>query len=355
LEVVEDLDPWKLPGVIGAELARETTAASAILQRIERSRSLSRHDLSALLAASEAVRRIAMGSQQVSRLAEGRLRQSHERLGLDRIVLQVIADNDMHYFRAGIVVEPRLRPVEIIVDPGLLVSLCEATFACAARYGQVLAVWLEISNWPQNGVLTIRARPHLPDSERPLTAVPDSLDWILLSRLATAMGVQAHRVVTEEQAIITLEFPRTVQHLEGLTAIEVDGGGAWETNDSRPLAGHRVLLITADSKLRWEVEAVCRQMRLVLEVVPTAQRAVACCENDPPDLIVVDEEAHDEQFDQLRSDLLRYSNLPCVEISSSPNVVEMSSWDGHSMSRVSRDALRGQLQSILAVELAKVF
>jgi hypothetical protein len=44
-----------------------------------------------------------------------------------------------------------------------------------------------------------------------------------------------------------------------------------------------------------------------------------------------------------------------VEITSVGHGVAMSGWDGNNLSRVSRDSLRAQLPSILAVELAKVF
>ena len=64
----------------------------------------------------------------------------------------------------------------------------------------------------------------------------------------------------------------------------------------------------------------------------------------------------DDQFDMLREDLLRYDvNFPCIEIAAKPNVVEIASWEGDRMSRISLDALRTQLPSIMAMELAKVF
>ncbi|RYG07890.1 MAG: hypothetical protein EON92_17605 [Burkholderiales bacterium] len=72
-------------------------------------------------------------------------------------------------------------------------------------------------------------------------------------------------------------------------------------------------------------------------------------------MIVIDEKLHDHYFDELREDLLRSDiNFPCVEISSASNTFEMSNWMGDSISRISRDALRAQLSSILVMELAKV-
>jgi len=350
-------DPWELPGIIGRELARATAGTESILQQFQKKKFVSRTDVGTLLAAADAIRRIAIHSQQISRLAEGRLRQSHERLNLQQLVRRVLLENDWRYYQAGLQIEQHLQQVEVIVDPGLLVSLCEAAIDCAACYGQVLTVWLSTMNWPEHGLLTIQARPHVVEAGRPQAPEGEVLDWVYVSRLAQAMGVEVRREVFEDRAVITLRFPRTVKHLQGLTAIEVDDGeSAPGADDSRPLAGHRLLLVAADSGLRWELQAICRNMRLVLDTVPTCAEAIRYCERDKPDLIVVDEPVRDGDFELLRKDLLRYNvNFPCVEIAAAPNVVEMASWDGEQISRISRDALRAQMPSILAVELAKVF
>jgi hypothetical protein len=350
-------DPWSIPGVIGEALARHAETADRLLQSVEQRQNLNRNDIRTLQAAARAVRRIAMSSQQISRLAGGRLRQSHERLALHEVVRQVIKENDWQYYQAGVMFEEHLQPVEIIVDPGLLVSLCEALIDCAMRHGQVLTCWLKVSNWPQNGVLTLRARPHVPDPRKPLDGLGETLEWILVTRLALAMGVTAIREVFADYAVFTLEFPRTVTHLEGLTAVEVDADSdSLMSGHSKPFAGHRILLVTGDAQLRWELEAICKDMRLSLDTVPSAAQAVRYCEHDKPDAIVVDERRRDALFDQLRTDLMRYDvNFPTVEITSDGHGVAMSGWDGNNMSRVSRDALRAQLPSLLAVELAKVF
>jgi hypothetical protein len=356
-EATLEPDPWSIPGVIGVELARQAETASRLLQSIEKRQYLNRNDIRTLQAAATAVRRIAMSSQQISRLAAGRLRQSHEKLALHEIVRQVVKENDRQYYQAGVMIEEHLQPVEIIVDAGLLISLCEAAVECALRYGQVLTLGLKVSNWPQNGILTLRSRQHVQDPAKPLTAMPELLEWVLVGRLAEAMGVTASREVYDDYAVITLEFPRTVTRLEGLTAVEVQtDGDSLMSGQSRPFAGHRILLVTGDARVRWELEAICKEMRLSLDTVPTAAQAVRYCEQDKPDAIVVDEAQHDALFDQLRSDLMRYDlNFPSVEITLDGKGVAMSSWDGQNMSRISRDALRSQLPSILAVELAKVF
>lgn len=349
------IDPLMVPGIIGGELARYSSAMDEVLQAFRRTRQITRSQVDVLRTATAAVHRIAVYSQQLSRLAGGRLRQSHERVAIDDLLKKVLADNDWRYYDAGLTIEHRLQQVEVILDPGLLVSLLEVAVDCAARCGQVVTLYLSIKNWPEHGLLTLKARSHV-SAGGAGAELEDTLEWVMLVQLAQAMGVIVEREAIGDQVHFTLEFPRTVRQLEGLTAVEVDSGDPSSMGESRPLAGHRILLITNDDRMRMQVRAICDAMRLVMDVTPTCKQAIRYCELDKPDMIMIDEQLHDEQFDMLREDLLRYDvNFPCVEIASASNVVEVSSWMGDRMSRVSRDSLRDQLPSIIAMELAKVF
>jgi hypothetical protein len=277
-------------------------------------------------------------------------------LPLDELTRRVIADNDWRYYQSGLVIEQHLQPVEVIVDPGLLVSLVEVAIDCAGRHGQAIAMYLKVKNWPEHAILTIKASQHVTTQGTQQTA-EESLEWVMLLQYAQAMGVLVERERFDDHLLLTLEFSRTVKKLEGLTAIEVDAGGDSSAGtESQALAGHRVLLVSGDEKLRSSVRDVCDSMRLVMDACPTVRQAVRYCELDKPDLILVDERLHDAQFDQLRQDLLRHDvNFPFVEVATGTNVVEVASWEGDSMSRISRDALKNQLPSMLAMELAKVF
>jgi hypothetical protein len=151
-----------------------------------------------------------------------------------------------------------------------------------------------------------------------------------------------------------------VRKLEGLTALEVDVGPVaepdsdWQTG-SRPLAGHRALLISDDSAVKDAVVQVCRAAGMVVDCSPTVQKAVRSCELDLPNIILIDELLRDEKFEELRLDIQRHDvNFPFIEIASENNVFEVSSWIGDAMSRLSRDTLGHQLVPIMAMELAKV-
>jgi hypothetical protein len=351
-----------LPAIIGAELAQHVAVMLNVLQEVRNMRSISRGQVATLEASLKWSHRIAMQSQQISRLAGGRLRQSHERLALHTIVHDVLNSQGTNFKLGGYEVTHRLRPVEVIVDPGLLLNLVQVAVDWSAAQGQRLQVRLDIKNWPEHAELAIKA------SQSVAVAVPsgfgeeknhDDLNWQLLLHTAHAMGVSVDRAVASDHTMLTIEFPRTVRQLEGLTAVEMESSSTGNSTafltEARPLAGHRILLVATDAGVIGELRAVCESMGLLLDISPTSSGAVRYCESDMPHLIVVEERLRDHQFEELRADIIRGDvNFPVVEITRAPNVLEMSNWMGDSVSRISRDSLRAQLPSFLVMELAKI-
>src|SRR4051812_7014259 len=116
-------NPQAIPGVIGVEIARHTTAIEEVLQAFRRTRTITRGQMGALRVATASLQKLSVHAQQMSRLATGRLRQSHERLSLDELIRRTVADNDWRYYESGVKIEQHLQTVDVIVDPGLLVSL----------------------------------------------------------------------------------------------------------------------------------------------------------------------------------------------------------------------------------------
>jgi hypothetical protein len=356
MPVAESAD---LPAIIGAELSRPLSGLGEVLAEIKRTRTISRHQLKAMEAALAHASRIAHQSQQISRLAGGRLRQSHERLGLHEMLADILKSQAAKFKVAGLEVRQHIKPVEVIVDPGLLSSLIEVAVDWAVGQGQRIQVSLDIKNWPEHGVLILKSTQQIAGGGADaVRADPDTLDWHLLQHIAHVMGVTVERIVAADHSLVLVEFPRTVRQLEGLTAIEVDMGGDAQMSalsEGKPLAGHRVLLVTSDTRIKAEIKDICGLMGLVMDSTPTTAQAVRFCELDKPHMIIIDERLRDHHFEELRHDLKRSDvNFPVVEIASASNTFEMSNWMGDSISRISRDVLKAQLPSILVMELAKV-
>ncbi|MGH8859602.1 MAG: hypothetical protein ACREXG_16475, partial [Polaromonas sp.] len=130
-------------------------------QRIGQSRWISNGQMQGLVAALASANAIAHQSQQIARLAEGRLRQSHEHLCLDELLHQALQERTSTLQAQGVEVQCNIQPVEIIADPGLLSSLIDTAldWACAQGHGQRLVILLGIKNWPEHGMLVIKAAP----------------------------------------------------------------------------------------------------------------------------------------------------------------------------------------------------
>ena len=355
LPVAERLD-LKLAGVIGSELSEPLAAMQYVLHAFTHARSISHSQITLLESSLQAARTVAMQSQQIARLAGGRLRQSHERLKLDELLRDALLQRTNIFRQRGVEIYQSLKPVEVIVDAGLLFSLIETAIDWAMSVGHRLVVTLEMKNWPEHGMLLIKAseavgggvsREGLPESE--------TLIWYLFSEIAHAMGVSIDRVTSTNEVSVMVEFPRTVRRLEGLTAVEVDTNDDSVNSESKPLAGHRVLLITDDKKLRFDTELVCRAMGLVVDAALNTSQGVRICERDVPHLVIIDQRVRDHIFDELREDLRRTDpNFPFIEIATESNTLEIAGWMSDSMTRVSRDTLSTQLSPILVMELAKV-
>lgn len=357
VQPITDQSDFMLSGAIGEELSEPLAAIDRVVQDFTRTRSISRSQIKTLRDGIAAARRIAMQSQQISRLAGGRLRQSHERLSLDSIVNHALDERSKNFKQSGIELYRNLKAVDIIVDPGLLSSLVDAAIDWASERAQRLVVTLEIKNWPENGLLWLKASQTIATSnDNEPVEERDNISWYLLSQIAQAMGVGINRISSPGEVMLMIEFTRTVKQLEGLTAVEVHAGGdSGFMSESKPMAGHRLLLVTTDDFLRASVKQICRTMGLMLDTVATTEQAVRFCEMDKPHMIMIDERLRDASFDELRADLHRYDpNLPFVEITDQPGMLEMASWVSGSMTRVSRDSVKTQLSTIIVFELAKV-
>ena len=350
------LPDFSLLSVVGTELAEPVATMQFIVQEYVRRRFVTDKQMKLLHGAVEATKKVAVQTQQIARLAHGKLRQSHERLKLDELLQTALTEHARDFQKRGVELSTSIRPVEIIVDPGLLISLLDAAISWAMSIGQKLFVSLDMKNWPEHGVLFFKASQSIAAAETVAElAEHDSLAWHLLHQLAQTMGVSVDRVKSDNEAILLLEFPRTVRQLEGLTAVEVDTGFDSLQSESRALAGHRLLVVTEDEKLRFDIKMIIRTMGLEVDFVSSTKQAVRFCELDLPHMIIIDERLRDHVFDELREDLVKSNpNFPFLEIAIESNTLEIAGWMSDSMARVSRDSLRSQLPSILALELAKI-
>lgn len=355
-----DRRDYQVAGVIGSELSVPLNAMQSVMDDINQNQQVTSAHIETLSAALETARILAQQSQQLARLDAGKLRQSHERLNLSALLGQVLDLREPLMRWRGVDLYRSIKPVEVIVDPGLLSSLLEVAVDWAIGLGQRMVVSLTVKNWPEHAVLMIKTvaaeQPSANSNHSDSLSREDRLSWHLLLRMGQAMGVSIDRVLSDQEAVVMIEFPRTVKHLQGITAVEMDAGGdSAFHSDSKPLAGHRVLLISQDSIVRDSVRSICKNLGLVQDNVASMELALRFCEMEDPHLVIFDERCRSDDLEVLQHNLQEHNpDFPFIEITDQANTLEIGGWMSGSMARVSRDSLQNQLGPALVLELAKV-
>lgn len=347
-------------GTIGEEFAHDLTQAMQLIHQAVVNPRLHGVGLSKTHFLVDGLRRKAMSMQQMARLAQNRVRQSHEKLNLGDVAQSVIDERRAENLVLGVVVQTRFKQVEIIVDPGLLVGLIGAAMDWVSEFGTMIRASTSMKNWPQHGQLTLSAAQGVrtQDDIDKRSAVNQSIAWHLLQQTAVAMGVGVDITENINERTVLIEFPRTVVALEGMTMMEIDTGfsssDSFGSVNSNFIAGHQVLLISPDYGLFNLVRDICKTLSLRCEQAPTVQMAERLCEQSPPHLIMCEDKLIDDQYDLLLGDLRRHNpDFPTIVVTEGGYGFEISGWSSENSSRVSRERIDEQLPATLVMELSR--
>ena len=147
-----------LIAVIGEMLSGPLEALQSLLDQLSKEGTATPAHIGSVTNALAVVRSVSRQSQQIARLGGGRLRQSHEKLKLDDLLRNSLAERQALFRQHGVELQHNLKPVEVIVDAGLLVCLVDAALEWSLSMGRMLIITLEMKNWPEHGLLNIRAR-----------------------------------------------------------------------------------------------------------------------------------------------------------------------------------------------------
>ena len=349
---------YVLSGVIGRQLSVPLANMQKALEEINNTQHLSLTNMMVLRSGVELANGLAMQSQQIARLAGGRLRQSHEKLKLDVLLSTALQERAEKFRSLGVEIFQRIHPVEVIVDAGLLYSLIEAALDWACGLGRKLTVTLEIKNWPEHGLLILKTSyvvGNLHADHEAGYSSEDTVGWYLINAISVAMGLSINRIASNTDTSLVIEFTRTVKRLSGLTAVEMQTSPESMYGDSRAMAGSRLLVITDDARLQAEIRSICRGTGLVVDCVLNAEQGIRFCELQLPHLVIIDQFMRGYMFDQLYEDLRKTDpNFPFIEIASAANTLEMAGWTSDTMSRLSRDVMGRHLAESIVMELSKL-
>lgn len=164
-----------------------------------------------------------MQAQQIARLQNGQVRQSHEKVDLAYVVASALAERREALALQGITVQQHCAAVSVLVDPTLAYSLVQAMLEAAVQHGSRLAIQLEPLS-AAGAVPADHVDPAAPathgarlmltvwgDDAAPAAPWVDGVPWLLAQRLAQTDGaIVLQRDEAPDWLRVTAVFSRVV-------------------------------------------------------------------------------------------------------------------------------------------------
>jgi len=352
-------EPWTLEAhwqeLVSALADQFTESVSALQTQIDQLLAkgrISKMEHRALNIPAERVKLAGVSAQQIHRFYSGRIRQSHEKVNLAELVEGVLQERKQELGILGIALRRKLKPVEVLVDPTVAHTFVNAVLDWVLPFGNRVDVRMDLNAWPQHARLQMRvANDGIPPSS---STASDSLSWMLIRQIAAASGgIDLERDVTAEGVSFTAMFSRTVvQAVDGISTVDLSDE---HSSMFKSLSGTYVLTISPSLQIRADVRDALREIGITSDSVVDFHQARDAVKARMPNLIVVDSEIKDGEFERFRSELLReVFEFPFVEISPDDSSFDMSGFGEFSMAKVGRGNIREALGTAVMFELAKM-
>lgn len=338
-----------------ASLANQLTESVSALQHqadlLLAKERISKLEHRVLSVPAERVKQAGITAQQIVRFYSGRIRQSHEKVDMAQLVEGVLQERKQELSILGIALRRKLKPLEVLIDPTVAHTFVNAVLDWGLPFGSRVDVRLDLNQWPQHARLLMRvSNDGVPPSS---AASPDNSSWMLIRQVAVAAGgIEVEREMNEEGVTFTALFARTVQAVDGISAVDLSDE---QSSMFKSLAGTYVLTISPSLQIRADVRDALREIGISSDSVVDFRQARDAVKARMPNLIVVDSELKDEEFDAFQRDVLReVFELPFVEISPDDSSFDMSGFGEFSMAKVGRGNIREALGTAVMFELAKM-
>jgi hypothetical protein len=354
-----EADAWKLEDhwqeLVSALADQFTEGVSSLQNQIDQLLAkgrITKMEHRALNIPAERIKLAGLSAQQIHRLYGGRIRQTHEKVNMADLVEGVLQECKQELGILGIALRRKLKPVEVLIDPTLAHSFVNAVLDWGIPFGNRVDVRMDLNAWPQHARLQMRvANDGIPPSS---STASDSLSWMLIRQIAAASGgIDLERDVTAEGVSFTAMFSRTVvQAVDGISTVDLSDE---HSSMFKSLSGTYVLTISPSLQIRADVRDALREIGITSDSVVDFHQARDAVKARMPNLIVVDSEIKDGEFERFRSELLReVFEFPFVEISPDDSSFDMSGFGEFSMAKVGRGNIREALGTAVMFELAKM-
>ena len=351
-------DVWSLddhwPELISSLADQFTENVSSLQHQFDHllaSGRISKQEHRAMSIPAERIKQAGLGAQQINRFYMGRIRQSHEKVDMAQLVEGVLQERKQELAILGIALRRKLKPVEVLIDPTVAHTFVNAVLDWSLPFGNRVDMRLDLNSWPQHARLQLRvANDGAPPSSAPTS---DSLSWMLIRQIALVSGgIEIDRAQNEDGVNFTAMFTRTVQAVDGISAVDLSDD---HSSMFKSLSGTYVLTISPSLQIRADVRDALREIGISSDSVVDFQQARDVIKSRMPNLIVVDSEIKDDEFDDFRKALLReVFEFPFVEISPDDSSFDMSGFGEFSMAKVGRGNIREALGTAVMFELAKM-
>ncbi|UXH77934.1 hypothetical protein [Roseateles amylovorans] len=351
---------------LGAEIAGPLSHALERIQQLISTGQIDRQGLRALRESVVHAREAGMATQQLSRLASGRLRLSRERVHLTQVLRGVLAQRSRETQARGIQIRQLLQPIEVMSDASLLFSLLNAVMDWAlVNTHSSLEMRLDMTAWPTKARLVCRfAHRSLDLGSAPAAAIAElpeslnSLKWRLIEQTALTLGVLPLREDDAGITRLTLEFPHIVSDDPSLPSPPVpahlDRDDPLPSHNSKPLAGCHLLIVSPRRELRQQIQASIRHMGLIVDAVSSMEEALRFCEEGLPHGIAFEQSLRDADFDRLYADITgEVPHFAFIEVREGEQQTQLSTATQDRMARISRANLPDAMPSVLLFELSK--
>ncbi|WP_179950592.1 hypothetical protein [Aquabacterium olei] len=357
-----ELDRWhELVAQVGRELAEPLTAALERVTTLTTTGRIDRLGLRALRAEVDRARQAGIWCQQIARLASGRVRQSPERVHLTHTVQSTLAYRTRELQARGIQLSQSLLPLEVLTDASMLFSLLNALidWLLEAAHG-VVELRIDQRDWPARARLQARLQHRPLDEARPpspelLQHRLDTMHWHLLDQTARSMALLIDRQIDATHAVLTLEFPRTVNAVMPQLDDDDQYHGFSTSVNSKPLAGSHVLVVASRRDLRVQIREASRDMGLVMDFVGSVREARAFCDEGLPHAIVFEGLLRGRAFDELVASIRQeVPEFVFIEVAEQGQSFEASTLSGTGMARIGADGIASNLPSALVFELSRI-
>ncbi len=350
--------PWSLdehwPDLIAGLADQMTEGVSALQNGIDlllAKERITHLEHRALSVPVERLKVAGISTQQIHRFYGGRIRQSHEKVDMAQLVEGILQERKNELGVLGIELRRKLKAVEVLVDPTVAYTFVNAVLDWGLPFGSRIDVRMDMNAWPKHARLQVRvSNDGAPPSS---AAMLDSLSWVLIRQIAqTAGGIEIEREITDEGVSFTAMFTRTVQAVDGISAVELSDD---HSSMFKSLSGIYVLTISPTLQIRADVRDALREIGVMSDSVVDFEQARQAVRSRMPNLIIVDSEIMGDAFDLFRRELLReVFEFPFVEISPDDSSFDMSGFGELSMAKVGRGNIREALGTAVMFELAKM-